>query len=145
MDMVEKTHTAGDVTSGFWPRLPSEIQSIARRVVNYFAPESDASATGECYEINVELPGVAQEDIDLSVHDNVLMVKGEKKYQREEKGKTYFFSERAYGAFQRSFRLPPDSQGDKIQANFKDDVLNIVIPKSSPQKEAAQKIEVRKG
>jgi HSP20 family protein len=143
--MVEKGHTAGDVTSGFWPRLPSEIQSIARRVANYFAPESDASATQDAYEINVELPGVAQEDIDVSVHDNVLMVKGEKKYQREEKGKTYFFSERAYGAFQRSFRLPPDSHGDQIQANFKDGVLTILVPKSGPQKEKAQKIEVRGG
>ena len=143
--MVEKEHIAGDVTSGFWPRLPSEIQSIARRVVNYFAPESDASATQNAYEINVELPGVAQEDIDLSVHDNVLMVKGEKKYQREEKGKTYFFSERAYGAFQRSFRLPPDSLGDKIQANFKDGVLTILVPKSGPEKETSKKIEVKSG
>ncbi len=143
--MVEKGHTAGDVTSGFWPRLPSEIQSIARRVVNYFAPESDASATSDAYEINVELPGVAQDDIDLSVHDNVLMVKGEKKYQREEKGKTYFFSERAYGAFQRSFRLPPDSLGDQIQASFKDGVLTILVPKSSPKKETGQKIEVQSG
>lgn len=143
--MVEKGHTVGDVTSGFWPRLPSEIQSIARRVANYFAPESDASATRDAYEINVELPGVAQEDIDVAVHDNVLMVKGEKKYQREEKGKTYFFSERAYGAFQRSFRLPPDSRGDQIQANFKDGVLTILVPKSSPQEQKAQKIEVRKG
>ncbi|MDH3240657.1 MAG: Hsp20/alpha crystallin family protein [Alphaproteobacteria bacterium] len=143
--MVEKGHTAGDVTSGFWPRLPSEIQSIARRVANYFAPEADASATRDTYEINVELPGVAQEDIQVSVHENVLMVKGEKKYQRQEKGKTYFFSERAYGAFQRSFRLPPDSLGDQIQASFKDGVLTILVPKSGPQERTAQKIEVRRG
>lgn len=143
--MVEKGHTAGDLTSSFWPRLPSEIQSIARRVANYFAPESDASATGEAYEINIELPGVAQEDIDVSVHENVLTVKGEKKYRHEEKGKTYFFSERAYGAFQRSFRLPPDSLGDQIQASFKDGVLTILVPKSGSAKETAQKIEVQRG
>jgi HSP20 family protein len=131
--------------SGFWPRLPSEIQSIARRVANYFAPESDACATQDAYEINIELPGVSQEDIDISVHDHVLMVKGEKKYHHEETGKTYFFSERAYGAFQRSFRLPPDSVGDRIQATFKDGVLTILVPKSGPRQDTAQKIEVRPG
>ncbi len=143
--MVEKGHIGGDLMSGFWPRLPSEIQSIARRVANYFAPESDASATQDAYEINIELPGVSQEDIDISVHDHVLMVKGEKKYQHEETGKTYFFSERAYGAFQRSFRLPPDSVGDRIQATFKDGVLTILVPKSGPRQETAQKIKVRPG
>ncbi|MDX1484953.1 MAG: Hsp20/alpha crystallin family protein [Alphaproteobacteria bacterium] len=143
--MVEKSHTAGDLTSGFWPRLPSEIQSIARRVANYFAPESDAAATDSFYEINVELPGVAGEDIDLSVHNNILTVKGEKRYEHEEKGKTYFFSERAYGAFQRSFRLPPDSQGEEIEASHKDGVLTIRIPKTGPAKEEAQKIQVRSG
>ncbi|HSR55292.1 MAG TPA: Hsp20/alpha crystallin family protein [Alphaproteobacteria bacterium] len=143
--MVEKGHIGSDLMSGFWPRLPGEIQSIARRVANYFAPESDACATQDTYEINIELPGVSQDDIDVAVHDNVLLVKGEKKYQHEEKGKTYFFSERAYGAFQRSFRLPPDSAADKIQASFKDGVLTIHVPKTGPQKEEAQKIKVRSG
>jgi HSP20 family protein len=141
--MVEKFHTAGDVTSGFWPRLPGEVQNIARKVANYFAPESDASATNEFYEINVELPGISQDKVDVSVHDHVLTVKGEKHVAHEEKGKTYFFSERAYGTFLRSFRLPPDSVGDEIEANFKDGLLTIRIPKSGPRPDKARKIEVR--
>jgi HSP20 family protein len=123
--------------------LPGEIQNIARKVANYFAPESDASATNDYYEINVELPGISQENIDVSVHDHVLTVKGEKKVEREEKGKTYFFSERAYGTFLRSFRLPPDSVGDEIEANFKDGLLTIRVPKSGPKPDSTKKIEVR--
>ena len=143
--MVEKVHTAGDVTSGFWPRLPGEIQDIARKVANYFAPDSDASATDELYEINVELPGISQDNVDVFVHEHVLTVKGEKHVEREEKGKRYFFSERAFGTFQRSFRLPPDSVGDKIEANFKDGLLTIRIPKSGPKSETSKKIEIKTG
>jgi HSP20 family protein len=125
--------------------LPGEIHDIARKVANYFAPESDASATNEYYEINVELPGISQDDVDVSVHEHVLTIKGEKHVEHEEKGKTYFFSERAFGTFQRSFRLPPDSVGDKIEANFKDGLLNIRVPKSGPTPESARKIEIKSG
>lgn len=141
--MIEKIHTAGNVASGIWPRLPGEIQEIARKVANYFAPESDASATAEYYEINVELPGITQDDVEVSVHDHVLTVRGEKHVQREEKGKTYFFSERAFGTFQRSFRLPPDSVGDEIEASFKDGLLTIRVPKSGSTKKSGRKIEIR--
>lgn len=141
--MVEKMHTAGNVASGFWPRLPGEIQDIARKVANYFAPESDASATSDYYEINVELPGISQDDVEVSVQSHVLTVKGEKHVKREEKGKTYFFSERAFGIFQRSFRLPPDSVGDKIEANFKDGLLTIRIPKAGSTPKSSRKIKIQ--
>jgi len=143
--MVEKFPMLGGLTSGFWPRLAGEVQDIGRKVSNYFAPESDASATNEYYEINIELPGIAREDVDVSIHDQVLTVKGEKHVEHEEKGKTYFFSERAFGTFQRSFRLPPDSVGDHIEANFKDGLLTIRVPKSGPTVESARKVEIKAG
>ena len=70
-------------------------------------------------------------------------IKGEKRSEREEKGRTYFFSEREYGAFQRSFRLPEDAQADDVTADFKDGVLTVKVPKAGPPPDRTKKIKVR--
>ena len=137
--MVEKSHTAG-----WWPDLYQPLRNIGQRVADWFAPRSDASALEDYYEINVELPGVKTEDVDVSVEDNSLTVRGEKRYEREETGRTYFFSEREYGAFQRTFRLPPDADGEKIDAEFSDGILRLKVAKRSPLKTEGRRIEVRK-
>ena len=138
--MVEKSHTAG-----WWPNLYEPLRTAGQKVADWVAPRSDASAMENAYEINVELPGVKAEDVDVSIHDNNLIVRGEKKFEREEKGKTYFFSEREYGSFQRTFRLPPDADGEKIDATFGDGVLCLKVAKRAPSAPGAKKIEVRKG
>jgi len=137
--MVEKAHTAA---GSWWPGLMEPLRAAGQRVADFFAPSADASATGEFYEINVELPGVKSDDIDVTVDDDTLTVKGEKRFEREEKGKTYFFSERAWGAFQRSFRLPADVKADEVSADFKDGVLTIRVPKSSPPKERVRRVPI---
>jgi HSP20 family protein len=137
--MVEKSHTAG-----WWPDLYQPLRNIGQRVADWFAPRSDASALEDYYEINVELPGVKTEDVDVSVEDNSLTVRGEKRYEREETGRTYFFSEREYGAFQRTFRLPPDADGEKIDAEFSDGILRLKVAKRTPLKSEGRRIEVRK-
>ena len=71
------------------------------------------------------------------------MVRGEKRFERSETGRTYFFSEREYGAFQRSFRLPPDADGEKTDAEFKDGVLCLRIAKRAASQAVGKKIEVR--
>jgi HSP20 family protein len=136
--MVEKSHTAG-----WWPNLYEPLRSFGQRVADWIAPRSDASAMEDYYEINVELPGVKAEDVDVSVQDNSLVVRGEKRFEREETGRTYFFSEREFGAFQRSFRLPPDVDGENIDATFKDGVLCLKIAKKSASAAEGRKIEVR--
>ena len=138
--MVEKTHTAG-----WWPSLYEPLRNIGQSVADWFAPRSDASALEDSYEINVELPGVKPEDVDVSVHDNSLVVRGEKQSEHRESGRSYFFSEREYGAFQRTFRLPPDADAENIDASFADGVLNLKVGKLAPAKEAARSIPVRKG
>ena len=92
--------------------------------------------------VSIELPGVGAEEIDVSVNEDTLTIKGEKKSEHEEKGKTYYFSERTYGAFERSFRLPENALADRISADFKDGVLNLQIPKRGPTAETARKIPV---
>ena len=138
--MVEQTHTAG-----WGPRLYEPLQNIGQKVADWFAPRSDASTQEHAYEINVELPGVKAEDVDVSIHDNSLVVRGEKRHSHEEKGRTFFFSEREYGLFERSFRLPADADGNKIDAAFTDGVLCLKIAKQAPQKPEAKTIEVRRG
>jgi HSP20 family protein len=141
--MVEKSHTATGNESGWWPSMYEPLRNAGRKIADFFAPEADTAATENAYVINVELPGVEAANVDVSVHDHMLTLKGEKKSEHEEKGKTFFFSERRYGSFQRSFRLPPDINEDDISADFKDGVLTIHVPKRGPAEQKQQKkIEV---
>jgi HSP20 family protein len=143
--MVEKSHTAGQTAGGWYPSLLRPFHEVGHRIADFFAPNADAAATGEHYEVNVELPGVALEDISIDVHENTMTVHGEKKTEREEKGKTYFFSERTFGSFQRSFRLPENVDADNVSASFKDGVLAISIPKEGPPPEKSRRIEIKSG
>ena len=137
--MVEKSHTAG-----WWPHLYAPIRGIGEKIADWFAPRSEASAVQDCYEISLELPGVDADDIEVSVEDGQLTVKGEKRFERQETGRTYFFSEREYGAFQRSFRLPADARSDDIAADFNNGLLVLKVPKAGPAADRAKRIEIRR-
>lgn len=93
----------------------------------------------------MELPGVAEEDIHLSVEGGVVTVKGEKKTEREEKGDTWYFSERQYGSFARSFRLPADADEAAVNADLKDGVLTITVPRKAPKPKEGKRVPIRKG
>ncbi|MCU4653818.1 Hsp20/alpha crystallin family protein [Roseibacterium sp. SDUM158016] len=139
--MVESSHK-----SGLFPSLMDPLRSLGTRVADWFAPASEASVNGSNYRIALELPGVAEEDIDIRVHDGAVTVSGEKTAEREEKGETWFFSERAYGSFSRSFRLPPDADAGAIAADLKDGLLTITVPKKAEKApEGAKKVQIRKG
>lgn len=107
-------------------------------------PAIDVSETDKGYQITAELPGMGAKDVDLSISDNMLTVKGEKREQREEKEKDYYLSERRYGSFQRSFRLPEGVDDKKISASLHDGVLTISLPKITVVKKARRKISVEK-
>lgn len=139
--MVEKSHT-----TGFWPSLADPFRTMGSKLAEWVAPASEASVKDSAYTIRMELPGVAEGDVDLSVHDGVVTVKGEKKSEREEKGETWYFSERQFGAFSRSFRLPPDADEAAVTAELKDGVLTIGVAKKAPAEEpGARKIRIAKG
>ncbi len=137
--MVEKTHTAG-----WWPTIYEPLRHMGEKVADWIAPRSEASALEDYYEINVELPGVKVEDVDISMQDNSLVIRGEKRSERKETGQSFYFSEREFGAFQRTFRMPPDADSDKIDAQFSDGVLRLKIAKESPSMPTQKKIEIRK-
>jgi HSP20 family protein len=136
--MVERSHTAG-----WLPQAYAPLRRLGEKVADWFAPKADAAMGEDCYEISLELPGVAATDIDVMVQEGSLTIQGEKRLDRDEMGRTYFFSEREYGAFQRSFRLPPDAAGDRIDAAFKNGVLSIRIPTLHPTAADSRKVLVR--
>ena len=90
----------------------------------------------------MELPGVAEDEIDVSVADGVVTVKGEKETTRQDKGETWFFSERQYGAFRRAFRLPSDADAGAVSAALKDGVLTIRVPRKAAKASEATKVKV---
>jgi HSP20 family protein len=136
--MVERSQTGG-----WMPSLYEPIKKASQKIADWFAPRSDAAVTAEFYEIGMELPGVTLDDIDIAVQDNMLLVTGEKRFEREESGKSYFFSEREYGVFQRTFRIPPDADQNAIDAEFRNGVLTIRMPKIRPAEGTARRVSVR--
>jgi len=97
--------------------------------------------TREGLELTVEVPGMEEDDVQVSISDGQLIVSGEKKFEKEEKDKNYRFVERGYGAFSRSIDLPPGVKAEGIQASLAKGVLKITVP--APAKPEAKKIEVK--
>jgi len=110
--------------------------------VAQWSPVVDISEDDKEYAIKAELPDVKKEDIKLNVHDDVLTITGERKYEKEEKGKKYHRVERAYGSFMRSFTLPEDADGTKVTAEYKDGMLNVRLPKSEKAKPKSIEVKV---
>jgi len=108
-----------------------------------WSPSLDIIEDKDNLTIKVDLPGVKQQDIDISISGNVLTLKGERKREEEYKDKNYHRVERFYGAFQRSFSLPPYADTSKVKASYKDGVLEITIPKTEEAKPKQIKVEVK--
>lgn len=127
----------------FWPRFFDPLREFGASIGNFFSPTADAVNKKDCYEIRVELPGVSEKDVEVSVDNNTLTVRGEKHFEQEEKDKDYYFSERRYGSFERSFRLPEDVKEADIKASYKNGILTLSLPKSEPRHQASRKIDIK--
>ena len=103
-----------------------------------WAPSVDISETEDSFEVRAELPGVAKDDLHVSVKDNLLTLSGEKRQENVDDTQNYRRVERRYGNFQRKFALPPEVETGDIKAEFSDGVLTLSIPKP----EAAKPTEV---
>jgi len=110
---------------------------------SYFAPAVDIAEQENEYVVKVELPGVAKDEVKISVESNILTIKGEKKQEKEEKNKNFHRVERSYGSFQRSFTLPSTVKNDKIDAVFNNGILTITMPKSEEAKPKQIEVKVR--
>ena len=110
--------------------------------VTDWVPSVDVSETEGEYQIKAEIPDVKKEDVKVTVEDGVLTIQGERKHEKEEKGKKYHRVERSYGSFVRSFTLPDLVDEEKVRAAFKDGVLNLQLPKSEKAKPKAIEVTV---
>lgn len=108
------------------------------------APAVDVVDKEKSYEITAELPGMDESNIDVKFSDGTLTITGEKKDEKEEKKKDYYLSERRYGSFQRSFGVPAGVNADKIEANFKNGVLTVTLPKTAEAQTSEKKIAIKK-
>ncbi len=121
-----------------WPFGEREALSIAD-----WAPTCNVSETSEEYRIEAELPGVKKDDFDVNIEDRVLTLRGERREEKEEKGKKHHRVESSYGSFMRSFTLPDDANEDKVAAEYKDGLLKVRIPRTTPKESKARTVEIK--
>jgi HSP20 family protein len=106
-------------------------------------PVADITEEGNTYVAKVELPGVSKDDVKITMQDNVLTVRGEKKAERKSKEANMHRVERYYGSFQRSFALPATVKNDKIEAEYKDGILTVTMPKAEEAKPKQIEVKVK--
>ena len=99
-----------------------------------WAPSMDISETKESLVAKLEAPGMEQNDIEISLQENLLTIKGEKRQEKEEADERYHRVERSYGAFSRTVRLPVAVDGSKVTATFKNGLLTVTLPKTPAAK-----------
>jgi HSP20 family protein len=123
--------------------LPTASGSQGQGDVGTFVNASiNVSETDNEIRITAELPGVTEKDIDVSLDDDVLTIRGEKKFERKNEKENFHFVERSYGTFQRSLRLPYAVDSEQVQASFENGVLTVTVPKTGRQ-ERSRRIQVQ--
>ncbi|MFT5727892.1 MAG: HSP20 family protein [Desulforhopalus sp.] len=130
-DMVKKT----------WFDFP--FHNLQEDMDISWSPRLDVSETENSLEIVADLPGMEKKDISVTLAENLLIIKGEKKEEKESKDKRYLTIERRCGSFYRAVRLPLEVESDKIEATFKDGVLTLSLPKSKESKQKVAQIEIK--
>jgi len=113
----------------------------AGEAIEEWVPAVDISETDDEFIVTADVPGTKKEDIKISVANNTLTIRGEKKNVREDKGENYHRMERCYGTFERTFSLPSGVDAENIRAKVRDGVLEIRLPKSKEARPLEVKIE----
>lgn len=111
-------------------------------VIGEWTPALDLSETKDAITARVEIPGIEPKDVHVTLQDQMLTIRGEKKIELEEKGSTYFRHERSHGTFTRMIRLPANVENAKVQATFKNGVLTVVLPKTPEAKGAEIPVKI---
>jgi HSP20 family protein len=110
-----------------------------------FTPKMDLEETDKEYRITAELPGMEEKDVEVLLTGNSLTLKGEKKEEKEEKGQSFYHMERSYGSFHRTVPLPEGIDLKKVDADFKNGVLTVKLPKTVEAKTKSKKIPIKNG
>ena len=125
-----------------WDRSLGE-SPFARTFAEWWLPSVDISETKDNFVVKAELPGLEAKDVNVSISGDILIIKGEKKAEEEEKDEHYHRIERYSGSFQRVFQLPIGVKGDKIEATFDKGVLKVTLPKVEEAKKKEIEVKVK--
>jgi len=117
---------------GVWPESTLNV-----------VPAVDLEETEDAFKISAELPGMTKKDIKITLENNVLSISGEKKAETEQKDKNYHRVERSYGKFHRAFELPGIVNRDQIEADYKEGILSVIVPKAEEAKPKQIEIKVK--
>ena len=121
----------------------SNYDEFEPRAIDFFVPRSDILETKNEYKVLIDIPGMEEKDVDVSVNNGVLQISGKKEHSEENKDAQVHRIERSYGSFKKTIQLPKNVSEDKIEANFKNGVLEILLPKTEESKEETKKIKVQ--
>ena len=146
-----KSFASGSFESSFpsfpfgFGRRAFEIEPFRRfgRTFEAALPSVEMTEGADAYTLTAEMPGLEEKDVEVKLTDDMLTVSGEKKEERTEEEEDRHFSERRYGAFKRSFRLPASVAADKISASLQKGVLTVTLPKTAEAKKNVRKIAVK--
>lgn len=126
----------------------NQIQKIfnefpfTRKMSGSFTPAIDLREDEKNLYLTVELPGIEKEEVKISLHNDLLTISGERKREEKKEQENYYHLEMCYGTFNRSVTLPVEVDSEKIEANFKNGILKIQMPKSNP-KDISKAIEIK--
>lgn len=109
----------------------------------FFKPSLDIKESAKAYTINVEMPGVEKQDVDVEVEGDALIIRGEKRQEDNKDEEQYHYVERSYGSFQRILAIPEDADAGGIDASFKDGVLSVTLPRKKEATASSKKVEVK--
>lgn len=138
MDIKEMNRLFEDFLKGF------ALEPFGKRTGAAFEPKVNVSEREKEIVVSAELPGMDDKDIDVSLRKNELTIQGEKKEEKEEK-ESYHRMERSYGSFKKTLPLPCEVEDDKVEAQFKNGVLTITLPKAAEAIKGTKKINVKSG
>jgi HSP20 family protein len=124
----------------FAPLFSGDAADENETVARAWAPRVDILENEASYQVTAELPGVNKDDVEITVENNLLTLKGERKFEKDVNKEQYHRIERAYGSFARSFTLPNRVSQDQVQAKFDNGLLTITIPKAAEAR--PKKIEI---
>lgn len=145
---TEVDRLLNDFLRGYWHvpfrRSVVDVEPYWRGEISFGAtPAVDIVEKDDEYKLTAELPGVDEQTVDIKFSEGTLTLKGKKEKEREDAELDYFISERRYGAFQRSFRVPNGVDADKIEASVKRGVLTVTLPKTAEARKKQKKIGIK--
>lgn len=143
-ETFDRSFWRGPLSRSPFSRSVFDVEPFFRHEINRgLSPAVDIVEREKEYEIEAEIPGMDERNLDITLANGTLTIRGEKSEDKEEKKKNYYLSERHYGSFQRAFRVPENVDPEKIEAKFAKGVLKVTLPKSAESLQKEKKISIK--